>query len=87
MAGIEEVVERLARDAAFRARLLRDPATALAGYLLYDEDLAVLADHLDGDPAVGVASRSAPDTLAWLTAALLDIRDTSAIDDGTATDG
>lgn len=50
MADINTVLERLVTEAAFRARLRSDPAGALAGYALSQEDLEVLAASLD-DPA------------------------------------
>ena len=39
MAGIDEVLERLVAEPEFREQLRADPATALSGYVLYDEDL------------------------------------------------
>lgn len=47
MSGIDEVLERLVTDQRFREQLRQDPATALSGYVLYDEDLEVLAATLD----------------------------------------
>lgn len=47
MAGIDEVLERLVAEPEFRAQLRSDPAAALSGYVLYDEDLEVLAATLD----------------------------------------
>lgn len=49
MAGIDEVLERLVTDPAFRARLAADPDAALAGYVLSDDDRAVLATALSQD--------------------------------------
>jgi hypothetical protein len=45
MADIDEVLSRLA-DAEFRAHLVRDPKTALAGYDLTTEDLDRLATEV-----------------------------------------
>jgi len=69
MAGLEEVLERLDQDPVFRRRLREDPASALSGYVLYDEDLRELADRIDrdGDPPPGSGT---PSTVGWLTAAL-----------------
>lgn len=47
MAGIDEVLERLVVEPDFRSQLRLDPATALSGYVLYDEDLEILAASLD----------------------------------------
>jgi hypothetical protein len=47
MAGIDEVLERLVVDPAFRERMQTDPAAALSGYVLHAEDLEVLAATLD----------------------------------------
>jgi hypothetical protein len=47
VAGIDEVLERLVTDLAFRRQLEEDPRSALEGYVLYDEDLEVLAATLD----------------------------------------
>jgi hypothetical protein len=46
MAGVDEVLERLVTDQAFRTALRDDPVGALDGYDLQEEDLAVLAATL-----------------------------------------
>lgn len=71
MAGIDEVLERLVTDPEFRARLSTDPTGALSGYMLYDEDLEILAAALDDDPgtAGAVEQRTSKTTLAGLFAA------------------
>ncbi|HET9142929.1 Os1348 family NHLP clan protein [Actinophytocola sp.] len=43
MPGIEDALERLTTDAAFRAALRTDPRTALAGYTLTADDVSLLA--------------------------------------------
>jgi hypothetical protein len=43
MPGIEDVLERLVTDPAFRALLRTDPGSALTGYTLTAEDLSLLA--------------------------------------------
>jgi hypothetical protein len=43
MPGIEDALERLDTDPAFRAALRTDPATALTGYTLTADDLSLLA--------------------------------------------
>ncbi len=43
MAGIEDALERLRTDPAFRAALATDPRSALAGYELTADDLSRLA--------------------------------------------
>lgn len=53
MAGIEDVLERSSADPGFRQQLRSDPATALSGYVLYDEDLDTLAAHLNTGPEEG----------------------------------
>ena len=47
MSDIDDVLERLVTDAAFRDALADDPAVALAGYSLEEGDLEVLAASLD----------------------------------------
>lgn len=71
MAGIDEVLERLVTDPEFRARLADDPAGALSGYMLYDEDLEVLAAALSDDAGASssVEQRTSKTTLAGLLAA------------------
>jgi hypothetical protein len=71
MAGIEEALERLDADADFRHRLRTDPATALAGYVLYDDDLTLVAERLD-EHAGRRADDRTPTTLEQLVAALID---------------
>jgi len=53
VAPIDELVRRAATDPAFRARLVQDPKTALAGYELKAHDLQRLATELaDGEDPV-----------------------------------
>jgi hypothetical protein len=47
MSDVDEVLEKLVTDQAFRTKLRDDPAAALGGYDLEEEDLAVLAATLD----------------------------------------
>jgi hypothetical protein len=47
MAGIEDVLDRLRTDPAFRAQLGTDPRSALAGYELTAEDLTRLVNLVD----------------------------------------
>lgn len=47
MSDVDEVLERLVTDQAFRAQLRDDPVTALGGYDLGEEDVAVLAASID----------------------------------------
>ncbi|NUQ38674.1 MAG: hypothetical protein HUU23_12950 [Caldilineales bacterium] len=42
---VAEILERAATDAAFRTLLLTNPAAALAGYSLTDEERAALSDR------------------------------------------
>lgn len=71
MAGIDEVLERLVTDPEFRARLAANPVAALSGYMLYDEDLEVLAATLSEDRGASgaVEQRTSKTTLAGLLAA------------------
>jgi hypothetical protein len=71
MAGIDEVLERLVTDPEFRARLAANPVEALSGYMLYDEDLEVLAATLSEDQGASgtVERRTSKTTLAGLLAA------------------
>jgi hypothetical protein len=46
VAGIEDALDRLRTDPAFRAQLVTDPRSALAGYELSGDDLAELARAL-----------------------------------------
>ena len=75
MAGIDEVLERLVAEPEFREQLRADPAAALSGYVLDDEDLEVLALTLDesegGDHAV--EQRTSKSALVMLLAAGLDV--------------
>lgn len=77
MAGIDEVLKRLVTDAEFRAALEADPAGALSGYMLYDEDLEVLASALTSDTgaSAGVVERTGKITLAGLRAAFEGVLD------------
>ena len=65
MAGIDEVLERLVTDPAFRDQLRHDPASAVSGYVLFDEDLEVLAATLDDAEGGehGVEQRTSKSTL------------------------
>ena len=65
MAGIDQVLERLVVDPAFRDQLRHDPASALSGYVLFDEDLEVLAATLDDAEGGehGVEQRTSKSTL------------------------
>jgi hypothetical protein len=45
---LDEVLERLASEPTFAAALASEPTAALAGYDLSADDLAVIADCLDG---------------------------------------
>ena len=51
MADIDTVLERLVTEAAFRARLRSDPAGALAGYALSQDDLEVVRDAEEDEAA------------------------------------
>jgi hypothetical protein len=46
MAGLDEVLERLATDPGFRTRLTSRPWAALAGYDLTAEERELLAERL-----------------------------------------
>ena len=48
MPDLDEVLERLASEPTFAAALASEPTAALAGYDLSADDLAVIADCLDG---------------------------------------
>lgn len=52
MAGIEDVLERLRTDPAFKARLATDPGSALAGYELTADDLSRLARLVSANKSV-----------------------------------
>jgi hypothetical protein len=47
MAGLDEVLQRLAADDRFARQLANDPKAALAGYDLTTEELRVLERQLD----------------------------------------
>jgi hypothetical protein len=49
MAGLEDALDRLRCDPAFRAQLATDPRSALAGYDLSGDDLSVLAKAVSAD--------------------------------------
>lgn len=49
MAGIDDVLERLITDPAFKANLAADPRAALAGYQLSANDLSLLAQQVSSD--------------------------------------
>lgn len=49
MAGIDDVLERLVTDDAFRTQLASDPDAALTGYDLTDEDRALLDSQVSSD--------------------------------------
>lgn len=42
---VADILERAATDAAFRTLLLTNPAAAMAGYSLSDEERAALSDR------------------------------------------
>jgi hypothetical protein len=93
MSGIDEVLERLVTDAQFRELLQRDPAAALSGYVLYDEDLEVLAATLD-DASGGersVEQRTSKSAFLHALTGLIDesgggLADQLGSDDGPAAD-
>jgi hypothetical protein len=74
MSGIDEVLERLVTDRGFQERFRRDPASALSGYVLYDEDLQVLAAALDDGPGGdhGVEQRTSKSTFVAALTGLLE---------------
>jgi hypothetical protein len=47
MAGLQDALDRLRSDPAFRAQLATDPRAALAGYELSADDLSELAREVD----------------------------------------
>jgi len=49
MAAIDDVLEQLHQDPAFREHLARDPAVALEGYDLSADDLSRLVDAVAAD--------------------------------------
>ena len=55
MAGMDEVLERLMSDTGFQEQLASDPARALEGYDLSEDDLEVLSAQFSLD--VGADSR------------------------------
>ncbi|HZS02812.1 MAG TPA: Os1348 family NHLP clan protein [Chloroflexota bacterium] len=56
---LRQVIERASTDAAFRARLQSDPASALAGYDLTPEETAALLSRDAADvPSLGVDARA-----------------------------
>ncbi len=65
MSDVDEVLERLVTDQAFRTRLQDDPVAALGGYVLEEDDLAVLAATLDEGQGSdhGVEQRSSKSAL------------------------
>ncbi|HEV2783430.1 MAG TPA: Os1348 family NHLP clan protein [Actinophytocola sp.] len=58
MAGLEDALERLATDPAFKAQLATDPRAALAGYELSADDLSVLAKRVGANGASAVEQRT-----------------------------
>jgi hypothetical protein len=58
MPGIEDALERLRTDPAFRAQLATDPRSALAGYRLSADDLSVLAKEVGANGASAVEQRT-----------------------------
>ncbi|MCU1589949.1 MAG: hypothetical protein JWP11_1205 [Frankiales bacterium] len=72
MADIDEVLERLVTDAAFRDRLGSDPAAALAAYDLSTDDLQLLASSLDDSEGQqhGVEQRTSKSAVVGLLASL-----------------
>jgi hypothetical protein len=58
MPGIEDVLERLVTDPAFRTLLRTDPGSALTGYTLTAEDLSLLAKRVStADGATSVVEQ------------------------------
>ncbi|MGH9139341.1 MAG: hypothetical protein ACRD0G_20210 [Acidimicrobiales bacterium] len=49
MPDLDDALERLVNDPAFREALARRPKQALAGYDLSEDDTALLLTHLSGD--------------------------------------
>lgn len=74
MAGIDEVLEQLVNDPQFAERLTTDPATALAGYELGEDDLRVLAMQLSRDSGTGgaVEQRTSKSALAAVIGGIAD---------------
>jgi hypothetical protein len=74
MSDIDDVLERLVTDEGFRAALADDPAAALTGYSLGEEDLEILAATLDegGVEEHGVEQRTSKSALLGLIAGLAD---------------
>lgn len=72
MADVDDVLERLITEEAFRQRLAADPAAALAGYDLSAGDLALLATSFDdaGNVQRGVEQRTSKSALVGLIATL-----------------
>ena len=71
MAGLDEVMERLLADQEFRTSLVADPAGALAGYTLSDDDRQVLAATLTFDEGASrvVEQRTTQSSVAGLLSA------------------
>jgi hypothetical protein len=53
MAGVDDVLERLFSDAGFARQLAQDPASALAGYELSEDDLDLLSAQVLIDTSIG----------------------------------
>lgn len=72
MADIDDVLERVVTDAAFRSELARDPGAALAAYDLSESDLELLASSLDSgdDTQRGVEQRTSKSAVVGLLASL-----------------
>jgi len=70
MAGIDEVLERLVGDSAFRQALARDPQAALSGYDLTGEDVELLTAQLDEGSGAehGVEQRTSKSAIAGFLA-------------------
>lgn len=58
MAGIEDALERLRTDPAFRAALATDPRSALIGYELTADDLSRLAKAVSANGKTVVEQRT-----------------------------
>jgi hypothetical protein len=55
VSDFDDVLERLLTDPPFAAALAADPAVALAGYRLADDEVALLRSQVAGDTAADVA--------------------------------
>lgn len=89
MAALDDVLERLVTDEAFRARLATDPEVALAGYDLSDDDRALLSSQMSGDAgrSGSVERRASKAGLFGLLGGLDEIADAIAGADGAQVTG